>query len=190
MDILLYIPKYFNTLSFESTDVNSSGLPQSSSGNQVLKSGGKDNTKQFFNDDDMKEVKEILIRNLKQRTKEKIYYDIILCKSLANNLKSIIDKVIRELPGLKNILKSTTIEYKITETRSSLTDSLIQVLDQDIYTKLKKCIFDEDWINTPEVATVSLSLKELTFSLYYFKIDIFDLLDDEKKTFGIKITNF
>jgi len=108
----------------------------------------------------------------------------LYCKTFYQNLKAFIDKILREIPGLKQMIKSNTIEAKILETMNCLTDSLVQFVDQYVFDILKKNVLDEDWLNAPDAATVSFSIKELTFYLYFFKTEIYDLLDEERKGFG------
>jgi len=172
LDLLFYMPKYFNGLTFNELLIT----------NQTC--SGYTSQSNYFNEHDSKEFKEIITNTFKKATKEKIYLQITFCKIFHINIKSFTDKVLREIPGLKNMIKVPAIETKIEQTMNSLTDALIQFMDQNIFDTLKKCILDEDWQNAPDAATVSFSLKELTFKLYFFKVELYELLDDEKKGFG------
>ena len=60
-------------------------------------------------------------------------------------------------------------------------NSLLQLKDQLIFSKLKELFFDVDWLNYSEPIAYRFEIKELCINLLELKNEIEHLLEEEKK---------
>lgn len=66
-------------------------------------------------------------------------------------------------------------------------NSLLQLKDQLIFSKLKELFFDVDWLNYSEPIAYRFEIKELCINLLELKNEIEHLLEEEKKGYGMDL---
>lgn len=129
------------------------------------------------------------IQNLfTSNSKGRIYLKILLCKTVNNNLKIVVDRCVREFPLIKNNKHHYTdirnfLDKENAETLNLLFDATLQMMDAHSYPIIKKLFFDENWLNYENAISYRLDLRDLCYELFYFKFELYDLLDEEKKVF-------
>jgi hypothetical protein len=128
------------------------------------------------------------INNIFNNTNQlyRIYYKIALYKVQLANIKHFVEKILKEFPQIKNNRQLSTelkaiIDKELAETSMYLYDSLILVKDKEYFEVLKRLFFDVDWFGIENVISFRLELRDLLYDVYKFKVELFDLLDEEKK---------
>ena len=119
-----------------------------------------------------------------------IYLGIALCKNLNNSIgiKNLIEKIVKEFPYIKNNKNMNNelriyIDKQIKETLNYLFDSLIQISDIYIFEKLKELFNDINWLKYEKAITFRVHLRNICYDLFYFKNEIMNFLNEEKKNY-------
>lgn len=94
----------------------------------------------------------------------------------------------------KNYNKNNEIDKafrsRFSESFNIILESLLHIEDQVIFSRIKELFFDIDWLNFSEPFTYRIEIKELCVKFLELKIEIENLLEEEKKGYGILLTNF
>lgn len=132
----------------------------------------------------------------KFETRRKIVFlGIIVLKQLnkAEIVKLIIEKVNKEITSerIKKLVKQelkTFIDIKIAENVMLLQNQLINNQAQLLFEKQKELFFAYNETTADEIICFRKEVRDLFLSFYLFKVDIYNLLEDEKRLFH-KIKN-
>jgi hypothetical protein len=126
----------------------------------------------------------------KSLNKERIYTNILLCKAstMNNGIKINLDKVLKnftEIRNNKNMYNElrSHLDKEVNETLNCLYDSLVQLLDREIYKKLKNLFYDIDWHNYDDAISFRLDLRNLCHELFFLKCELYEILNDERKEY-------
>lgn len=117
-----------------------------------------------------------------------IYLYILFVKSLENS-KALNEKFLKNFPQIKSNKQmrnelSTDFEHNIKIALFNLYESLVEVVDCNIFKKLKTLFFDTDLQNYENAITFRLPLRELLIELFHFKKKLLIVLEEEAKIYN------
>ena len=117
-----------------------------------------------------------------------IFLFILFIKNLENP-KVLNEKFLKNFPQIKSIKQmrnklSTDFENNIKFSLFNLYESLVEVIDCNIFKKLKALFFDADLYNYENAITFRLPLRELLIELFHFKKKLLIVLEEEAKIYN------
>jgi hypothetical protein len=120
---------------------------------------------------------------------DRIYLKVILFKLQNASVKQFVDKIFKEFPPIKNNRQFATelrslLDKELAETASNLYDSLILVKDKEYFGLTRDLFFNIDWIGYDTAIGFRKDIRGLCYNLYNFKVELYDLLEEEKKQYN------
>ncbi len=152
----------------------------------------------FMNKEGLLRIKSQIKDFFPKYSKERVFFKIVLSKIMSNSnftgLKNLIDKLLKDFPQIKsnksfyNELKNN-LEKDLIETLNFLYDSIIQINDVLLIKKLKVLYLGVDWLNYDTAIAFRKDIRDLCHELYFLKVELYELLEEEKKYFDENVSS-